>query len=45
VAAALVRRAEALARRDKEEVAALATTFHDLGALYQRDRSLQLGQI
>jgi predicted ATPase/DNA-binding CsgD family transcriptional regulator len=45
VAAALVRRAEALARRDQEEVLALATTFHDLGALYQRDRSLQLGQM
>ncbi|MGI5178004.1 ATP-binding protein [Dactylosporangium sp. CA-152071] len=44
VAAALVRRAGALARGDNEEVAALAATFEDLGALYQRDRSRQLSQ-
>ncbi|WP_330186163.1 LuxR C-terminal-related transcriptional regulator [Dactylosporangium sp. AC04546] len=44
VAAALVRRAGALARGDHEEVAALAAVFEDLGALYQRDRSRQLSR-
>lgn len=43
VAAALVRRAAALARGDLDEVAALATTFDELGAHYQRDRSRALG--
>jgi predicted ATPase/DNA-binding CsgD family transcriptional regulator len=42
VAAALVRRATALARGDLESVGRLATTFDELGATYQRDRSLQL---
>lgn len=42
VAAALVRRAEALARGELEEVAALAATFDELGAAYQRDRSHRL---
>ncbi|MGS0686764.1 ATP-binding protein [Nakamurella sp. GG22] len=42
VAAALVRRAAALARGDHDEVASLATTFDELGARYQRDRSLSL---
>ena len=42
VAGALVRRAEALAHDDLESVAALATTFDDLGAAYQRDRSRHL---
>ena len=42
VAAALVRRAAALARGDHDEVAALAATFDDLGAHYQRDRSREL---
>jgi predicted ATPase/DNA-binding CsgD family transcriptional regulator len=43
VAAALVRRAAALARGDHDEVADLAATFDDLGAHYQRDRSRELG--
>jgi hypothetical protein len=43
VATALVRRSAALARGDREKVAALAATFDDLGALYQRDRSRALG--
>ena len=42
VAAALVRRAAALARGDHDDVAALAATFDDLGAHYQRDRSREL---
>ena len=42
VAAALVRRAAALARGDRDEVAALAATFDELGAHYQRDRSREL---
>jgi hypothetical protein len=42
VAAALVRRAAALARGSHDEVAALAATFDDLGAHYQRDRSREL---
>ena len=42
VAAALVRRASALGRGERDEVAALAETFHELGAHYQRDRSRQL---
>ena len=44
VAGALVRRAEALAHDDLESVAALATTFDELGAAYQRDRSRQLAR-
>ena len=44
VAAALVRRAEALAEGRLAEVAALAATFDDLGAHYQRDRSRELAQ-
>ncbi|HWJ83290.1 MAG TPA: LuxR C-terminal-related transcriptional regulator [Nocardioides sp.] len=43
VAAALVARAEALARGDLEEVAASARTLDGLAAGYQRDRSLRLG--
>jgi predicted ATPase/DNA-binding CsgD family transcriptional regulator len=43
VAAALVRRAGALGRGDVSEVAALAATFDELGAAYQRDRSRRLG--
>ena len=42
VAAALVRRAAALARGNHDQVAALATTFDELGAHYQRDRSQEL---
>ena len=42
VASALVRRAAALARGDHDDVAALAATFDDLGAHYQRDRSREL---
>ena len=42
VAAALVRRAGALARGDHDGVAALAATFDDLGAHYQRDRCRDL---
>ena len=42
VAAALVRRAAALATGDLESVADLATTFDELGATYQRDRSSRL---
>jgi hypothetical protein len=42
VAAALVRRASARGRGDRDEVAALAATFEDLGAHYQRDRSRPL---
>jgi predicted ATPase/DNA-binding CsgD family transcriptional regulator len=42
VAGALVRRAEALAHDDLESVAGLATTFDELGATYQRDRSRHL---
>lgn len=42
VAAALVRRAAALATGDLESVAGLATTFDELGATYQRDRSRRL---
>jgi hypothetical protein len=42
VASALVRRAAALARGDQDEVAALAATFDDLGAHYQRDRCREL---
>jgi predicted ATPase len=44
VAAALVDRAEALAHGDDEQVSALAATFDDLGASYQRDRSRQLSR-
>jgi hypothetical protein len=44
VAAALVRRAAALATGDLESVAGLATTFDELGASYQRDRSHQLSR-
>jgi hypothetical protein len=44
IAVALVRRAAALARDDDGEVAALATTFGELGAHYQRDRSRQLSR-
>jgi predicted ATPase/DNA-binding CsgD family transcriptional regulator len=44
VAAALVRRAAALATGDLESVAGLATTFDELGATYQRDRSHQLSR-
>jgi len=44
VAATLVHRAEALARGDHQQVAALAATLHDLGANYQRDRSRQLSK-
>ena len=42
VAAALVRRAAALAQGDRDEVAALGATFEELGAHYQRDRSRAL---
>jgi predicted ATPase/DNA-binding CsgD family transcriptional regulator len=42
VASALVRRAAALAAGDLPRVAALATTFDELGATYQRDRSHHL---
>jgi hypothetical protein len=42
VATALVRRAAALAHGDRDDVAALVTTFDDLGAVYQRERSRQL---
>jgi len=38
----LVRRAEALTRDDLEGVAALATTFDELGAAHQRDRCRHL---
>ncbi len=44
VAAGLVDRAEALARDAHDEVAAFAQTFEDLGAGYQRDRSVVLGR-
>lgn len=44
VAATLVRRAEALARGDRQEVAALASTLDDLGAAYQGERSRRLGR-
>jgi predicted ATPase len=42
VAAALVRRAGALMRGDRDEVAASASTFHDAGASHQHRRSLRL---
>jgi hypothetical protein len=42
VAAALVRRAAALAHGDHDDVVALAATFDHLGAHYQRDRSREL---
>ena len=44
VAAALVRRAAALATGDLVSVADLATTFDRLGATYQRDRSTRLSR-
>lgn len=43
VAAALVRRAAALAAGDQHSVTLLASTFDELGSTYQRDRSLRLG--
>ena len=44
VAAAVVRRAEALAAGNLDEVAGLASTFEALGSTYQRDRSTRLAQ-
>ncbi|GAA3580493.1 ATP-binding protein [Kribbella ginsengisoli] len=44
VAAALVRRAAALATDDLEAVGELVTTFAELGATYQQRRSLQLAR-
>ena len=44
VAAALVRRAEALAGGDRDELAGLGETLGDLGARYQQHRSRQFSR-